>query len=223
MHHFSPVTIVALLQHWGYLGIFLCVLVGNIGIPVPEEFVVLAAGFLASRGILDLKMVILVTLVSAVVGDNLGYLIGRTGGHRMLMTLLWTWRGMRRRYGRFRTFFRARGEKAVLVARFVAGLRFMAGPMAGAARMPFWRFFIWNVAGAIIWCTSVSALGFVLGDQWEQVAVVGHHAAHWLLALALLAVGLMLLTARLTQRPAGVRPRAAAPHPVKPASGVHSN
>jgi len=223
MFHFSPTAIVAVLQQWGYLGIFLCVLVGNIGVPVPEESVVLAAGFLAGREILDLRLVILIALSSAVIGDNLGYLIGRTGGHQVLMNLLWGWRGPRRRYGRFRTFFRAHGGKAVLVARFVAGLRFMAGPMAGAARLPFWRFFFFNVSGAVLWCTSVSLLGFVLGDHWEQVALAARHTSRWLFAALAIAALLTLITNRLAQRPIWMRARASSPRPIKPASDVGSD
>ena len=202
MHHLNPAEIEVLLQQWGYVGIFACVLLGNVGIPLPEESVVLAAGFLAGREILGLKTVILVTLTSAVIGDNLGYLVGRTGGRRVLMRLGRMWKGMRPRYVRVRLFFHAHGDKTVLIARFVAGLRFMAGPMAGAMRMRFWRFFFFNVLGAVLWCTTVSYLGFILGDQWERFAAFARHTGNWaLLALAIAVLALLLWPLWLRQRP----------------------
>lgn len=215
MHHFSPGSIEQLLQSWGYLGIFVCVLIGNVGIPVPEETVVLAAGFLAGRGILGLKEVIVVALISAVVGDNLGYLVGRTGGRHMLNRLTSSWRGFARRYVHFRAFFRAHGEKAVLISRFVAGLRFMAGPMAGAARMPFARFFVWNVLGAILWCSAVSYVGFLLGDQWEWMAGVVHRAGHWIM-LGLVLTAAVLLYRLLTRPRLSVARRLPGTAPIKP-------
>ncbi|HLH77217.1 MAG TPA: DedA family protein [Candidatus Binataceae bacterium] len=202
MHHLNPTEIELLLQQWGYVGIFACVLLGNIGIPLPEESVVLAAGFLAGREILGLKTVILVAFTSAVIGDNLGYLLGRTGGRRVLIRVGQMRKGMRRRYLRFRLFFRAHGDKAVLIARFVAGLRFIAGPMAGAMRMRFWRFLFFNVLGAALWCTTISYLGFVLGDQWERFAAFARHTGNWLMIAAAIAVlALVLGPAWLRQRP----------------------
>jgi membrane protein DedA with SNARE-associated domain len=193
MHHaLSAHHIAQVVETWGYLGIFLCVFVGNLGFPVPEESVVLAAGFLAGRDILSLKMVILVAFVSAVVGDNFGYMLGRTGGRQVLVRVTGNSTWLRWRYLRFKAFFDAHGNKTIFVARFVAGLRFVAGPMAGALQMPFWRFFGWNVSGAVVWCTAVAYLGFILGDQWEVVAGQIHTAGHWIMigaaATALIAI-----------------------------------
>ncbi|MGH7907292.1 MAG: DedA family protein, partial [Candidatus Binataceae bacterium] len=152
MHLFNPTYIADILATWGYLGIFLCVFAGNIGLPVPEETVVLAAGFLAGRDILEVKAVYAVVVLSAITGDTCGYFIGRTGGQRLIERLACRFEFVRRRYERVQAFFKAHGSKAVFMARFIAGARFMAGPMAGAAGMRFWQFFGWNVLGALIWC-----------------------------------------------------------------------
>ena len=85
MHHvFNPAEMTEWITAWGYTGIFICIFIGNVGIPVPEETVLLAAGFLTARDILDFRIVVLVSIVSAVVGDNFGYLAGRIGGRRLL-------------------------------------------------------------------------------------------------------------------------------------------
>jgi membrane protein DedA with SNARE-associated domain len=191
MHHaLNPGEIAQVLETWGYLGIFLCVFVGNLGFPVPEESVVLAAGFLAGRDILSLKMVILVAFVSAVVGDNFGYLLGRTGGRQVVTRLTSSSEWLHSRYLRFQDFFEKHGNKTIFFARFVAGLRFVAGPMAGAAMMPFWRFFGWNVLGAAVWCATIASLGFLLGDQWEVVAANIHTVGHWVVIGAAIAAAL---------------------------------
>ncbi len=202
MHHaLDPHNIAQVLETWGYIGIFVCVFVGNLGLPVPEETVVLAAGFLAGRDILSLKAVMLVAFVSAVVGDNFGYMLGRTGGRQVLLRAAGSSTWLRCRYLRFKSFFEAHGNKTIFLARFIAGLRFIAGPMAGAMRMPFWRFFGWNVSGAAVWCAIVSYLGFILGDQWENFARQIHADGPWVMAAAALLIA-AIYTLRLRWRAA---------------------
>ncbi len=182
MHHaLDPNSIAQVIETWGYVAIFVFVFAGNLGLPVPEESVVLAAGFVAGRAILSLKAVILVAFLSAVVGDNFGYMLGRTGGRQVLLRAAGSSNWLRCRYLRFKSFFEAHGNKTIFLARFVAGLRFVAGPMAGAMRMPFWRFFGWNICGAAVWCTAVAYLGFFLGDEWETVARQFHAAVPWVM------------------------------------------
>jgi len=182
----NPANIVEWLAQWGYLGIFICVFVGNLGIPVPEETVMLVAGFLAGRGILDLRFVYLVCILSAVTGDCCGFFVGRHGGQRIIARLVTRFKTVRQRYERLRLFFHTHGSKAVFMARFIAGVRFMAGPMAGAAGMPFFRFLGWNVLGAIIWVTLVVTLGYLVGDELYRVTEMAHHAQRWIALAALL-------------------------------------
>jgi membrane protein DedA with SNARE-associated domain len=177
------------LSTWGYFGVFLCVFIGNLGIPVPEETVLLVAGFLAGRGDLSLEPLYLVGIGSAVVGDCCGFVFGRTGGQRLFERLAQRFAFVRTRYERLQNFFKVHGSKAVFMARFVAGARFMAGPMAGAAGMSFLRFLGWNVSGALIWCSLIISVGYLLGDELEWVAHVVHTASHWL------ALGIFLLGA----------------------------
>ena len=200
MHHLNPDNIAQVIETWGYLGIFIFVFVGNLGLPVPEESVVLAAGFLAGREILSLKMVIAVAFVSAVVGDNFGYMLGRTGGRQVVVRLAHSSSWLRWRHRRFKAFFDVHGNKTIFFARFIAGLRFVAGPMAGTLRMPFWRFFGWNVMGATVWCATVAYLGFVLGDQWEAVADQMHRAGHWIIIAAAGAFAITIYTLWLRNR-----------------------
>ncbi len=176
----DPARIANLLATWGYLGIFIAVFVGNLGVPVPEETVMLAAGFLAGQVLLDLRLVFVVVIVSAVTGDCCGYFIGRTGGQRVLARLAVTFPFMRTRYERLQLFFQTHGSKAVFMARFITGVRFMAGPMAGACGMPFFQFLGWNVLGAIVWCSLVVTVGYLVGGELYPALAIAHQVSRWI-------------------------------------------
>jgi membrane protein DedA with SNARE-associated domain len=179
------------LSTWGYLGLFICVFIGNLGIPLPEETVLLAAGFLAGRNRLDLSTLYAVGIASAVTGDSAGFLFGRTGGQRLLEQLGRRFQYIRQHCDHLHTFFRAHGNKAVFLARFVAGARFMAGPMAGATGMPFWRFLGWNTLGACIWCPTVITVGYFFGNELDWVAQVVHKVGYWIAGAALIVSAVM--------------------------------
>ena len=176
----DPAHIADLLATWGYLGIFVAVFAGNLGVPVPEETVMLAAGFVAGQALLDLRLVFVVVIASAVTGDCCGYLIGRTGGQRLLEWLATTFPFMRKRYERLQLFFRTHGSKAVFMARFITGVRFMAGPMAGACGMPFFQFLGWNVLGAMVWCSLVVTVGYLVGNELSPALAMAHQISRWL-------------------------------------------
>ncbi len=202
----GPANITDLLTTWGYLGLFACVFIGNLGIPIPEETVMLVAGFLAGRSILQLKAIYAVVVVSAVTGDCCGFLIGRTGGQRLLGRLAAKFDSIRRRYDRLQLFFHVHGSKAVFMARFVTGIRFMAGPMAGAAGMPFLRFLGWNILGAVVWCPLVVTVGYLLGDELYRVVGFAHSAGRWAAVIVLLlGLGIYLLWWRERSQPVTTR------------------
>jgi LPXTG-motif cell wall-anchored protein len=107
---------------------------------------------------------------------------------------------MRAGQERLETFFKIHGTKAVFMARFVAGARFMAGPMAGVAGMGFWQFLGWNLLGAVVWCTLIVTIGYLVGDELEWVAQQTHRVFLWVgLAIALLAGGAWLVWRRQRQ------------------------
>ncbi len=188
MHLPNSRDLTDLLATWGYLGIFVCVFVGNLGVPVPEETVLIAAGFLAGRELMGVETVYMVAVASAVTGDCCGFLIGRTGGQALLERLALRFEFLRRRLDRLRVFFDQHGSKAVFMARFITGARFMAGPMAGAAGMPFFRFLGWNLAGAIVWCALMVTIGYMVGDEiWRAVDFV-QSGSRWIGAALLIAV-----------------------------------
>ena len=158
----------ALIAHWGYLGIFACVVLGNLGVPIPESSVLWIAGYFIWKGRLSLPLVLLVGIVAAVVGDNLGYWIGRRygqpaverHGRRLYLTpeRLATMRHFVHRYGPF----------GVFIARFVIGLRFMAGPLAGSMGLPPLVFLVANVLGALVYVPVTVGEGYAIGYGFRR-------------------------------------------------------
>ena len=203
----DPTNVAGMLATWGYYGIFAAVFVGNLGVPVPEETVMLAAGFLAGQVILDLRLVYVVVILSAVTGDCCGYVIGRTGGQRVLSRLATMFPFMRARYERLQLFFQTHGSKAVFMARFITGVRFMAGPMAGACGMPFFQFLGWNVLGALVWCSLVVTVGYLVGGELLPALEMAHQVSRWIgLAVFVLFVVVFIVWWR-DRRPAVSRPQ----------------
>lgn len=149
--------------HWGYLAVFVIVVLGNVGLPVPEETALLAAGYLVWRGDLRLPLVLTIGIVSAVAGDNVGYWIGRRHGQGAVDRLRRLVGLTPQRFQSMRGFIIRWGFLGVFVARFIPGLRFLAGPLAGAVGLPFTAFITANVLGALLYVPAIVVAGYAVG------------------------------------------------------------
>jgi membrane protein DedA with SNARE-associated domain len=160
----SLINVTHLVQVFGYPLLFLVVMAESSGVPVPGETGLIAAAVLASQGKLQIELVIPIAALAAIVGDNVGYQIGRKGGRWLL-----------ERPGRFERqrqqvlstgepFFERHGPKAVFFGRFILGLRVWASWLAGATHMPWRSFFLWNALGGICWATAIGLLAYFLGN-----------------------------------------------------------
>ena len=186
-----------LIGHSGYIAIFVIVVLGNLGLPLPEETVLAVAGYLVWRGDLDLAAVLAIGVVSAVVGDNLGYWLGRRFGRTALPRYARWVLGHPERLDAMEAFVERRGPFAVFAARFIPGIRFMAGPLAGGLGLRFLPFLAANVLGAALYVPVAVAggylVGYGLGEYLEQARRVAGQVEHLVLAAALLgAAGLIV-------------------------------
>ena len=149
--------------------------------PVPGETALITAGVLAHRGRLHIELVILIAASAAIIGDNLGYLIGRTGGRRLLERPGFLEKHRHAVLAKGEPFFIKHGPAAVFLGRWTAGLRIAAAWLAGVNRMPWPVFLFWNALGGIAWATSVGLLAYFLGHTAERVfktvGIVGVAAA----------------------------------------------
>jgi membrane protein DedA with SNARE-associated domain len=164
------------------------------GLPIPGETSLIAAAVLASQGKLQIGLVIPIAAAAAIVGDNIGYEIGRKGG-RWLLERPGAFARQRQEVLRVgEPFFELHGPKAVFFGRFLLGLRIWASWLAGATRMRWRSFFVWNALGGICWATGIGLLAYFLGNS--AGGAVEAFGIYGLVAVLLAVVGGLVLHRR---------------------------
>jgi membrane protein DedA with SNARE-associated domain len=153
------------LHKWGYGVIFLAMLLENAGVPLPGETVTLLGGYAAGSGQLNVLGVMAAAAGGAMLGDNLGYWVGRRAGWDFILRVGRLLRQSPEQLEQLRSQFLRHANASVLLGRFVAVLRVVAGPMAGAVGMPYSRFLLCNSVGAVLWAASMVSLAW-LGGRW---------------------------------------------------------
>lgn len=171
----------------GYLTIAMLVLLENFGVPVPGETVLIAGAAYAGQGHLNIVAVAAVAFFAAVIGDNIGYGIGRAGGRRLVTRygryLLLT----PARFARAERFVARHGTKIIIGARFIEGLRQLNGVIAGTTGMPWRRFLTYNALGAALWVALWTILGSYAGRHLVTIEDdLRHYQWYAITALALL-------------------------------------
>lgn len=190
----SLVDINHLVEVWGYPILFLLVMAESGGVPLPGETAVIVGGVLASRGKLQIELVIGFAAIAAIVGDNIGYQIGRKGG-RWLLQRPGPFHGQRVRVLEMgEPFFERHGPKAVFFGRFILGLRTWASWLAGANHMRWRTFFLWNALGGICWAASVGLIAYFLGQSASNA--IAAFGIYGLVAVAVAAAGAFALHLR---------------------------
>ncbi|HKT87098.1 MAG TPA: DedA family protein [Candidatus Sulfotelmatobacter sp.] len=158
------------LAQYGYWTVAATLLLENAGIPVPGETVLLLASFLCySEHTLQLPWLILVATLAATIGDNIGFAVGYYGGRPMLSRYQSIFRIQKATLLKGERLFARYGATTVFFARFVFGMRIIAGPLAGVLRMPWRRFMIFNFLGAGLWVTVISCAGYLFGRHWQRL------------------------------------------------------
>lgn len=176
-------------EHYGLVFVFGIVCLESAGLWLPGETALIAAGVYASKGHLSIGGVVAVAAIGAIIGDNIGYWLGREGGRRLLYHYAFLTRFADRVMPPAERFFARHGGKAVFLARFFGGVRVTGAWMAGISRMNWWRFLGWNAAGGIVWALGVGLIAYYVGkaaaDAISRYGVYGGIGAVVLLALAL--------------------------------------
>ncbi len=198
-----------LIEVSGYPLLALLVMAESGGVPVPGETALIVGAVLASQGKLEIGLVIAVVAAAAIVGDNIGYQIGRRGGRWLLQ-----------RPGPFlrhrlhvleigEPFFASHGPKAVFLGRFILGLRTWASWLAGATHMRWRVFFLWNALGGICWATGVGLIAYFLGRSAGNVLTT--FGIYGLVALFIAAAFAFVWHRRHTRLQNGTPPTSAPP------------
>jgi len=197
-----------LLDHYGYLALGGLILVEDFGVPAPGESILIAASVYAGTGRLNIVAVGVIAVLAAVAGDNIGYAIGRYGGHALVVRFGKYVLLTRERLDKAERFFRRYGGQIVVVARFIEGLRQLNGIIAGIAEMPWPRFLVFNTLGAALWVGVWSTIGYLAGDNIASVySTVTRYSLYLSIALG------VLVAAWITRAVLRRRRRAAAADP----------
>ncbi|MDE3130870.1 MAG: DedA family protein [Acidobacteriota bacterium] len=178
------------LDHYGYLAVAGLVLLEDFGVPVPGETVLILGAVYAGTGRLSIVLVGLLGFCAAVVGDNIGFAIGRFGGRPLV-----------ERFGRYilltperldraTDFFERRGASIIVVARFIEGLRQANGIVAGITDMHWLRFTAFNAIGAALWVGLWASVGYFSGNHITSIYnAVTRYSLYFAIAVGVFALG----------------------------------
>jgi membrane protein DedA with SNARE-associated domain len=156
--------------HHGYWAVAGTLLLENAGIPLPGETILLLASFLAySEHDLQLSWIIAIGTLVTTVGGSLGFALGYHGGRPLLEHYRAAFRMEGRTLERGEQLFARYGSLTIFFARFVFGMRVLAGPLAGVLRMPWKKFLIFNFLGAAVWVSVISTAGYLFGQHWGRL------------------------------------------------------
>ncbi|HEY3707290.1 MAG TPA: DedA family protein [Terracidiphilus sp.] len=177
-----------LLVRWGYLALAAGLLGENAGLPLPGETLLMYSAFIAHKTQeLNLLLVIVVASSAAILGDNLGFLAGRHFGPRMLRWLERKFH-MGEDIATAKDQIRCHGGSTIFWARYIVGLRSVAGPVAGALNMEWRRFLLYNALGAVTWVTSVAVIAYLSANKIDSLASYIEKVS-WVVSGVLFAIG----------------------------------
>ena len=165
----SLLDVLGRIGHWGYLVLFLATSLESaafLGFFVPGETITVLAGVLCSAGVFDLPQTLVIATAGAIIGDSIGYELGRRLGRPWMERRGWLGGMHGGVLARVDDLFARHGGQAVFLGRFVGFLRVMAPFVAGASRMRYRTFLLYNATGAIVWATAFVLLGYFLGESW---------------------------------------------------------
>jgi membrane protein DedA with SNARE-associated domain len=182
-----------LLQRFTYLGILAALLLGSVGVPIPEEMPIVAAGILSHEGLARWWLALPVCVLGVLAGDVVLYWAGRRWGERLLR-----WRVVRHVLTRARAdwlkaAYREHAMKTVAMARHVTGLRAAAFLTAGIARVPFWKFILADAAAAAVTVPLAFGLAYFFTHQINAILADVHRVERWLALAGLVAVAAALV------------------------------
>lgn len=197
--HGLLLTLEGWLGHYGYGLVFATILLEDFGLPAPGETILISAALIAAKGKLSIFLLLLAAWLGAVLGDNIGYAIGRFGGRALVLRIGRYVFVNEKRLSRAEGFFRRHGPIVVVIARFIEILRQLNGIAAGILNMPWRKFLLFNAIGALLWVGFWGTLFYLAGANAFRVRSLMRHY-WWILpalgALVLLGLGAWFLLRR---------------------------
>ncbi|MEA2147262.1 MAG: hypothetical protein QOG59_2849 [Solirubrobacteraceae bacterium] len=184
------------LSDYGYLAVAAVVTIESFGPPLPGETIIIAASIYAGAGTLNIWVVAIVAFAAAVVGDNIGFLIGRKGGRALIERYGKYIGASEERFGKAEAYFLRNGRWIIVVARFIEGLRQLNGIIAGTSGMRWRTFATSQVIGAALWVGCWTAIGYTSGSHIEGIYSAFSRIGYGLAALLVVALVVLLIRRR---------------------------
>jgi membrane protein DedA with SNARE-associated domain len=201
VQHFEQ-AVIGLIDHYGYAGLFVALLLGNFGVPIGSEIVLPAAGALTATGHLtNLWLTISIAVVGELAGGTVGYAIGRYGGVPIIERYGKYIHFTHERLTRLHGFFERWGTFAIFVCRFLPFIRGVSAIPAGIAEMNLALFYFWTFLGSLIFCTFLIMLGNTFGAHLDAVIPMLRKGGYFVLGAAVIAVAVTIVIMRLRARP----------------------
>ncbi|WP_091735141.1 DedA family protein [Marininema mesophilum] len=168
-------TMLELLSQYGYWGIFFFLVLGIVGLPLPDEIMMTFIGYLASAGQLDLALTFISSLLGSICGITISYFLGGRLGYPFLKRYGNKFFINRRRLRMTQFLFRKYGNWVLFFGYFIPGVRHITAYVAGISRMPWTRFAAYAYTGGLFWCTTFIGLGYLVGANWERAITTFEH------------------------------------------------
>ncbi len=169
-------TLHYLIIHYGYFGIFVLLMFGIVGLPVPDETLITLSGYLVFKGELHLVPTFLAAYIGSITGISVSYAIGSTFGHRVLIKYGHYIHITEERLEKAHAWFEKIGRWSLVIGYFIPGVRHVIAIFAGASELQMWEFGLFAYSGALLWAVTFFSIGYFFGEKWQVVLnMVNHH------------------------------------------------
>ncbi|HEY3741417.1 MAG TPA: DedA family protein [Bryobacteraceae bacterium] len=186
-------TVILWITNYGYIALFALLILGIVGLPIPDETLMVFSGYLIQRGTFHGPQAFLTALCGSICGITLSYMIGRTLGLPAV-----------NRYGKYIHFtperlaivlkwFERVGHWALFIGYYIAGVRHVSAIVAGTSGLSWPKFAIYAYSGAAVWVATFLTIGYYVGEKWESIAEEVHKNLTWISLVILGIAGLYLL------------------------------
>jgi membrane protein DedA with SNARE-associated domain len=178
-----------LISQYGYPGIFILLVLGIVGIPIPDETLLLFSGYLIYKGTLSIIPTFISAYLGSIIGISLSYIIGRTFGYRVLMKYGHYIHVTENKLQKVHKWFEKIGKLLLLIGYFIPGVRHIVAIVAGVSKLKTWEFTLFAYTGGLIWITTFLSIGYIFGERWKDIhRLVKHKFAIISIAIIILLI-----------------------------------
>lgn len=186
-------TVLDLIGVYGYIALFLSLVLGIVGLPIPDEVIMTYVGFLVSKERMVFSLALTVAFLGSIAGMSISYTLGKLFGLPLLQKYGKRVGIKERHLERVQTWYLKFGPFVLLIGYFLPGIRHVTAFSAGASRMRIRSFMLYAYTGGLIWTLTFISLGRLLGEHWDLLFVFLHRYIYWILTGLLISVGVFLL------------------------------